>query len=120
MRRRNALALALVLGLAAGGAQGHDHDREQAERLQALGEVLPLQDVLARVAAEYPGQVLKVEFEGAGDGDCPVPPPCADRWVYELKILQDQGRLVKIKADARTGQVLWVGRRPPHGEGRHR
>jgi uncharacterized membrane protein YkoI len=120
MRRRSALALALVLGLAAGGAQSHNHDREQAERLQALGEVLPLQDVLARVAAEYPGQVLKVEFEEAEESACPAGEACADRWVYELKILQDQGRLVKIKADARTGQVLWVGRRPPHGEGKHR
>ncbi|WP_322998893.1 PepSY domain-containing protein [Castellaniella sp.] len=121
MQRRHMLATLLALvGTWATGAQAHDHDRdrEKAERLQAAGEVLPLQDVLARVAKDYPGQVLKVEFD-EDDGDCQHSGTCTDRWVYKLKILQDQGRLVKIKVDARTGQVLWAGRRPPHDQGKH-
>lgn len=121
MRYRSVLAGVLALGLMAAGAQAHDHDRAQAERLLQRGEILPLQDVLARVAKDYPGQVLKVEFEEEDSKEiCPDEQPCRDRWVYELKILQDQGRLVKIKADAHTGQVLWAGRRPPRGEERHR
>ncbi|MGB6008552.1 PepSY domain-containing protein [Castellaniella sp.] len=123
MQRRSVLAGALALGIWATGAQAHDHDRdrEKAERLQAAGQVLPLQDVLDRVAKDYPGQVLKVEFEEeSGQGDCAGGSPCRGRWIYELKILQDQGRLVKIKVDARSGQVLWVGRRPAHAQGTHR
>ncbi|MGB6241057.1 MAG: PepSY domain-containing protein [Castellaniella sp.] len=118
MQRRHVLAAVLALGgVWATGAQAHNHDREKAERLQAMGEVLPLQTVLAQVAKDYPGQVLKVEFDE--DDGCKRGETCPDRWVYELKILQDGGRLVKIKVDARTGQVLWVGRRPLHKEGSH-
>lgn len=123
MRRRNMLAGALALGILAAGAQAHDHDRdrERAERLQAAGEVLPLQDVLNRVSKDYPGQVLKVEFEEeSGRDDCADESSCRERWIYEFKILQDEGRLVKIKADARTAQVLWVGRRPGREQGTHR
>ncbi|WP_323017670.1 PepSY domain-containing protein [Castellaniella sp.] len=118
MQRRHVLAAILAAGgMWATGAQAHNHDREKAERLQALGKVLPLQDVLARVAKDYPGQVLKVEFD-EDDKTCQGTATC--RWVYELKILQDDGRLVKIKVDAQSGQVLWVGRRPLHREGSHR
>ncbi|CAM5190404.1 Membrane protein OS=Castellaniella defragrans (strain DSM / CCUG 39792 / 65Phen) OX=1437824 GN=BN940_04511 PE=4 SV=1 [Castellaniella denitrificans] len=117
MRRRGMLAGALALGLWAGGAGAHNHDRDMAERLQALGEVLPLQDVLARVARDYPGQVLKVEFEQEDDDDdCGA---CRGRWIYELKLLQDQGRLTKLKIDARTGETLWMGTRPLRREGGH-
>ncbi|WP_345797141.1 PepSY domain-containing protein [Castellaniella sp. MT123] len=121
MRRRSVLAGVLALGLWATGAPAHNHDRAQAERLQQLGKVLPLQDVLARVAKDYPGQVLKVEFEEEdGQGDCAGAPPCEGPWVYELKILQDQGRLIKIRVDAHTGRISSVGRRPLRGEERHR
>lgn len=120
MQRRHALAAILALGVGwATGAQAHSHDREKAERLQALGEVLPLQDVLAQVATDYPGQVLKMEFDEDDDA-CQAGEVCSNRWVYELKILQNDGRLVKIKVDAKTGQVLWVGRRPLHKKGSQR
>ncbi|CAM5787980.1 PepSY domain-containing protein [Castellaniella caeni] len=122
MRHRHLLASVLVLGvLGTTVALAHNHDRTEAERLQQMGEVLPLSQVLSRVASEYPGQVLKVEFEDDDDfKDCSdTSRPCTDRWIYELKILQDQGRLVKLKVDAHTGQVLWVGRRPLRGQGKH-
>lgn len=70
-----------------------DHDRARAA-LRA-GEVLPLTTILERVAKEQPGQVLEVELEH-------------DRghWIYELKLIQDSGALVKLKVDARDGSVL--------------
>lgn len=71
----------------------HDHDRARAA-LRA-GEVLPLSTILERVAREQPGQVLEVELE-RDDG----------RWIYELKLLQGEGKLVKLKVDARDGAVL--------------
>lgn len=74
-----------------------DHERARAA-LQA-GEILPLQQVLARVSARHPGEVLEVELERE-DG----------RWVYELKLLQRDGLLVRLDVDARTGEVL--ARRP--------
>jgi uncharacterized membrane protein YkoI len=111
------LAGALVLGLWTTGAGAHNHDRDMAEQLQALGEVRPLQDVLAQVARDYPGQVLKVDFEREDDDDDCL--KCRGRWIYELKLLQDQGRMTKLKIDARTGETLWVGTRPLRHDGRH-
>jgi len=73
----------------------HDHDRARAVMVMLAGEVLPLSTILERVAREQPGQVLEVELE-RDDG----------RWIYELKLLQGEGKLVKLKVDARDGAVL--------------
>jgi len=74
------------------GGKG-DHERARAA-LQA-GEVLPLRTLLERVERSHPGQVLEVELE-RDDG----------RWIYELKLLQAGGRLLKLKLDARTAEPL--------------
>jgi uncharacterized membrane protein YkoI len=70
-----------------------DHDRARAA-LQA-GEVQSLQKVLEKVQLSYPGEVLEVELEREGG-----------RWVYELKLLQSGGRLVRLDVDAKTAEVL--------------
>lgn len=85
--------LALPLGGWADSPRVHDHDRARAA-LQA-GEVLPLTEILARVGRTHPGQVLEVELE-RDDGV----------WIYELKLLQGDGLLVKLKVDARDGTVV--------------
>lgn len=76
-----------------------DHDRARAA-LQA-GEILSLQQVLTRVQPQYPGEVLGVELERE-DG----------RWIYELKLLQPGGRLVRLDVEAKTGEVLRSRSRP--------
>ena len=85
--------LLCVVALQPAGADQADHDRAQ-QALQA-GLVLPLQEVLLRVRQDYPGQVLAVELE-EDDG----------LLVYEIKLLQAGGQLVKLKLDARTALVL--------------
>jgi len=116
--RRLAPCLALALAAAAPiPASAHGHDQDLAGALQAAGEVQPLQEVLALVARDYPGQVLRVEFED--DEDCvhaARPADCPSRWIYELRILQSEGRLVKLKVDARDGRILSVKRRERHPE----
>lgn len=94
------LLIAPTLGHAGEHAHGdrsdrdeHDHDR--ARRAVQAGEVLPLQEVLARLARRQPGQVLEVELERE-DG----------RWVYEIKLLKPDGRRVKLQLDARDGSPL--------------
>jgi len=87
-----ALLLAGLLGLSAAHAD-NDHDRARAA-LRA-GEVLPLQVVLQRVQAEYPGRVLGIKLERE-DG----------RWIYEVKLLDPSGQLNKLELDAATGAVL--------------
>lgn len=88
------LALALGAGLAWPLARADgDHDRARAA-VQA-GQVLSLKTVLDRLDREHPGQVLEVELESE-DG----------RWIYEVKLLQAGGRLVKLELDAATGDTL--------------
>ena len=84
-----ALALASPLALA-------DSDQDRARAAVQAGKVLPLKAVLERLEREQPGQVLAIELEQDDDG----------RWIYEIKLLQNDGRLVKLDVDARTAQVL--------------
>ena len=79
-----------------------DHDRAQAA-LRA-GEIRPLAEVLQRVAAVHPGQVLAVKLERE-DG----------RWIYELKLLQDGGGLLKLEVDAASARVLKAKARRSEG-----
>ena len=97
------MALAVAAATAGTAAQaaerGHgDHDlaRQALER----GQVLPLRTVLEKVEREYQGQVLKVEFEH-DDG----------RFLYEIRLLQQDGRMAKLKIDAADGRVLQIKRK---------
>lgn len=91
------LAAALLIGVALGvaPARADDDDHERARRAVESGQILPLRDVLARLERSYPGRVLEVELE-RDDG----------LWLYEIKLLQADGRLLKLKLDARTAAVL--------------
>lgn len=93
-----AVLAALALLPDARGSEPRDHERARAA-VQA-GEVLPLQTLLERVQRTHPGQVLEVELERE-DG----------RWIYELRLLQAGGQLLKLEVDAATGQVLEARRK---------
>ena len=99
--RRLALLGLLAGGLVAGAplhAEPNDHDL--ARQALQQGKVLPLRTVLEKVEREYQGQVLKVEFEH-DDG----------RFLYEIRLLQQDGRMAKLKIDAVDGRVLQIKRK---------
>lgn len=107
------LVLAAALMAPAGALRaddGHDHDR--ARRALEAGEVMPLRSIIERVEREQTGQIIEIELE-QDDG----------RWQYELKLLRNDGNMLRVKVDARDGRVLSVrGRRgtTPHGtDGAH-
>ncbi len=92
------LAALLVPGLAAPGAWASDsRDHERARAAVQAGQVLPLPALLQRLQRTHPGQVLELELERDGG-----------RWMYEVKLLQADGQLLKLDVDAATGQVLQV------------
>ena len=91
--------LLAALGVGSVFADEHDHDR--ARRAVDAGEVLPLRMILDRVERDYPGQVMEVELEQRGE-----------RWIYEVKVLQTGGALIKLKVDGRDGHVL-AGKEQP-------
>ena len=100
--RRLLPAMLLLCALGAGGAPAVHEDHELARQALESGQVLPLASVLDKLAHEAPGQVLKVEFERE-DG----------RFIYEIRLLQNDGRMAKLKVDAVDGRVLAIKRREP-------
>ncbi len=98
--RLTSLLLALALsGVPVARADGRD-DHEQARAAMLAGEVLPLPALLERLQRSHPGQVLELELE-RDDG----------RWVYEVRLLQPDGRLLRLDVDARTAEVLRARRK---------
>jgi uncharacterized membrane protein YkoI len=88
-----ALAATLMVAMPAAADSRRDHERARAA--VEAGEVMPLAKVLERLATTHPGQVLEVELE-RDDG----------RWLYEVRLLHRDGRLMKLELDARTAKVL--------------
>ena len=89
-------ACLLTMALVAGGAAvAKDHDHDRARRAVEEGRMLPLRDILARAEVDYPGQVVEAELEEEGGAA-----------VYEIKIVTNAGRLMKLHYDARTGALL--------------
>lgn len=103
MHAAHALILSLVTFtlLALSGPAAADSDQDRARAAAQAGEVLPLKTLLTRLDADHPGQVLEVELE-QHDG----------RWIYEIKLLQPDGRLIKLEVDAATAEVLRRKERP--------
>jgi hypothetical protein len=98
----------LLMGLAPPGAWASDKlDHEKARAAVEAGQVLPLSTLLERLRRTHPGQVLELELE-RDDG----------RWIYEVKLLQANGQLLKLEVDAATAQVLQVKRRAVRDPGR--
>lgn len=68
------------------------------------GEPAPVESLLAKVRADYPGEILKVERDD-GHG----------REVYEVKVLTADGRVMKLIYDVRTLELIKAkGKRLDH------
>lgn len=98
--RRLFVLLLLAAGSALHAGERDRDDHELARQALERGQVLPLRTVLAKVEREYQGQVLKVEFED-NDG----------RYVYEIRLLQSDGRMARLTVDAVDGRVLRIKRK---------
>ena len=84
--------LALLLwSLASSPSAGH----EAAYELAREGRILPLEQILEQQRRDRPGRVLEVELEHE-DG----------RMVYELELLDADGRVWEIYYDAASGRLL--------------
>jgi uncharacterized membrane protein YkoI len=108
------LTLALAAGpLAAredqGATGGHgprvwedgDHSHDRARRAMEKGEILTMAEILTRIRSQAPGRLLDTELEHSHG-----------QWLYEIKLLDPQGRLYELEVSARNGQILrrWEGR----------
>jgi uncharacterized iron-regulated membrane protein len=101
-KRLAILSSLLVAGtvLTAGPLRADDH--EEARRLRETGDILSLEQVIAKIRQTHPGRIIDSELDDE-DG----------RYVYELEVLDDSGKVSELKLDARTGEPVRSGDREP-------
>lgn len=91
----------LVLSLAASGAAlADDDDHDRVRRAVLAGELRPLEQIIAKATAEYGGHILDTELEEKGG----IP-------VYEIKLLDNNGRLTKLVYNAKDGSLIRASRK---------
>ncbi len=91
-----ALVLALGVALAlfsAPPASAKDHDK--AREAVSSGQAQPLDAILPKVRARYPGQLLDAKLKKSGG-----------KYRYIIKILDKNGKVRRVTVDARSGRIL--------------
>ncbi len=98
--KRLLLSFALPAALLASAAALADGDHARARAAREAGDILPLERIIEEARRQTgDGVILDVELEDEG------------RWIYEVKALSPDGRIVKLEYDARTGALLKEKRR---------
>lgn len=97
---KTVLNLLLALAVLAPLSARADDDDDQQERITldaaiARGEILPLTTILDRTLSQIKGRIVEIEFEN-DDG----------RPIYEIYIVNSQGRRLEYEIDARTAEIL--------------
>jgi uncharacterized membrane protein YkoI len=72
-----------------------DHSYDKARRAVERGDALPVTEVMRHLRANVHGDIVATEYEFE-----------FDRWVYEFKVVDGQGRLRKVHVDAATGAMI--------------
>jgi uncharacterized membrane protein YkoI len=94
---KRSLLLAMALLALLGGPAAAKSDQQRAREALQAGEILPLGAILASVNRQVEGRVLNAWLEKGKQG-----------WIYRLKLLDRDGNIVGVVADARTGEILQV------------
>ena len=72
-----------------------DSDHYEARRLMESGAILPLESVMASILQQRSGRILEVELDERHD-----------RYIYEVELLDQAGRVWELRIDAVTGRIL--------------
>src|SRR5664279_4737570 len=102
MRSGQTVILAMVLAGATlvgapRAADARDQDqlrRDEVRRAVESGEIHSLAEILDALRGKLPGEVAGVEIERKGD-----------RWRYEFRVVDSQGRLFEVYVDARSAEI---------------
>lgn len=90
-------SLLLISGLwLAIGMVGHaDSDHDEARRLQELGDILSLEEILQRARSVHPGRIIEVELDKKHG-----------RYIYEIESVGKSGLVWEMRFDAKSGELL--------------
>jgi len=83
-------AAMMISGIAVG-----ENDHRESRRLMEQGEILSLQQVLDLLGREQAGSVLEVELEREHG-----------RYIYEIELLGEDGRVLGYEIDAASGKII--------------
>jgi len=87
----------ILLAMLSAGGMARAGDHERARVLLEQGEILSLSEIMEQASSHIPGKILEVELEEK-DGLI----------VYEIEYLGDQGVVMEMLIDARTGRLISV------------
>ena len=89
----------LLIGTLLFGAsvQASPKDHDQARAALEAGEIRPVTEILTKASAEVPGDVVEVELDQE-----------RGRWIYELKIIAPDGRLLEVEMDASDASLIEI------------
>jgi hypothetical protein len=73
------------------------NDQDRARAAVQSGKVKPLDAILRSVRKKYRGQVLDAQLFDLGNG-----------WIYRIRLLTQDGRVLDIGVDGRSGQIVDV------------
>lgn len=92
-----AIALSAVLAPADFAlAAEKKRDQDQARGVMKAQKIIPYGEIARRVESRFKGRVVGQQLRQFS----------RERWVYELKILEDNGQVVSVLVDAHSGQVM--------------
>jgi len=89
---------AMVLAAFAAGMMGGDPVRAEADEvrhIQGTDQLLPLEAVIAKAKKRHDGRLIEAELKSLDGWD-----------VYEIEILDEEGKVWETYFDAKTGKVL--------------
>ena len=72
-----------------------EHDQETAQRLMQQGDILPLEQILEYARQHRAGRILETELEREHG-----------RYLYEIELLDEAGRVYELKFDAASGALV--------------
>ncbi|PWC12374.1 peptidase [Brenneria roseae subsp. americana] len=78
---------------------GDKHEQDLARSALQSGQAIPFATVQSRLMEECQCQVLEAKLHSEKKHD--------DKWfIYEIKAITPNGRIVKLEMDARSGNIL--------------
>ena len=93
---KNLLYILVLMALLTGSFNIRaDDDHIRAKDLVESGEILPLEKLLQNVFEGRQWRLLEAELEKKHN-----------RYIYELEILDDKGKVRELEYDAKTGKLL--------------
>ncbi len=81
--------------LLAGGSMLAFASQKQARELLKNGQILSLEIILEKAKSIKPGRIIETDLD-EDDG----------QYIYEIELLDEQGRIWELELDAKTGELL--------------